>query len=92
VSALVRGNVPVCTWAMTSTQREKAWKWARALLGVAAEDGGVSYDTLAAVVADAGRFDDPYEVVNDWSKDGRLVDISGEHRLRSRRYRLADSE
>jgi hypothetical protein len=76
---------------MTSTQREKAWRWAHALLRVAAEDGGVSYDTLAAVVADVGRFDDPYEVVNDWTKDGRIVDVSGERRLRSRRYRLSDS-
>jgi hypothetical protein len=52
VSALASSKVQVCTWAMTSTQREKAWRWARDLLRVAAEDGGVSYDTFAAVVSD----------------------------------------
>ena len=77
---------------MTSTQREKAWRWVRGLLQAADQDGGVSYETLAVVVADAGHFDDPYEVVNDWSKDGRLTDVSGERRLRSRRYKLVAPE
>jgi hypothetical protein len=77
---------------MTSTRREKAWRWVHGLRQAADQDGGVSYETLAAVVADAGHLDDPYEVVNDWCKDERLADVSGERRLRSRRYKLVSPE
>lgn len=54
----------------------------------AAAPEGVSYPVLEAVLRDV-PYDDPYEVVNDWTKDGRLVVVNGEHRLQSRRYTLA---
>jgi transposase len=47
---------------------------------------GVSYPGLEAVLRDV-PYDDPDEVVNDWTKEGRLV-ANGEHRLHSRRYTL----
>jgi hypothetical protein len=70
-----------------SSKRDKAWKWVEGLLKAAAPDG-VSYPVLEAVLRDV-PYDDPYEVVNDWTKDGRLVIANGEHRLQSRRYTLA---
>jgi hypothetical protein len=70
-----------------SSKRDKAWKWVEGLLEAAAPDG-VSYPVLEAVLRDV-PYDDPYEVVNDWTKDGRLVVANGEHRLQSRRYTLA---
>jgi len=69
-----------------STKRDKAWRWVKGLLQAAAPDG-VSYPVLEAVLRDV-PYDDPYEVVNDWTKEGRLVVANGEHRLQSRRYTL----
>ncbi len=42
---------------------------------------------LEAVLRDV-PYDDPYEVVNDWTKEGRLVVMNGERRLQARRYTL----
>jgi hypothetical protein len=69
-----------------STKRDKAWTWVSGLLQAAAPDG-VSYPVLEAVLRDV-PYDDPYEVVNDWTKEGRVVVTNGEHRLHSRRYTL----
>ena len=69
-----------------STKRDKAWKWVQGLLQAAAPDG-VSYPLLEAVLRDV-PYEDPYEVINDWTKDGRLVVMNGEHRVHSRRYTL----
>ena len=75
---------------MTSTQREKAWRWTESLLR-AAEPEGVSPDLLEAVLREVG-YHDPYEVINDWTKDGRLTVLTGspgDRDYRARRYTLA---
>lgn len=77
------------TWipeAGMSSRREKAWRWVEGLLKAAAPDG-VSYPVLEAVLRDV-PYDDPYEVINDWTREGWLVIANGEHRVHSRRYTL----
>ena len=80
------GKVDVIPGGSMSAKRDKAWKWVKGLLQAAAPNG-VSYPVLEAVLRDV-PYDDPYEVVNDWTKEGRLVVTNGERRLQARRYTL----
>jgi hypothetical protein len=60
---------------MTSTQREKAWRWTESLLQ-AAKPEGVSTDLLEAVLREVG-YRDPYEVINHWTREDRLTVLTG---------------
>ena len=74
---------------MTATQRAKAWRWTESLLR-AAEPEGISTDLLESVLKEVG-YRDPYEVINDWTKDGHLKVLTGsagDRDYHARRYTL----
>jgi hypothetical protein len=76
---------------MTSTKREKAWKWTESVLQAAAPEG-VSTDLLEAVLREVG-YRDPYEVINNWTREGRLTVLTGspgDRNYHARRYTRGD--
>jgi hypothetical protein len=73
--------------------REKAWTWVKGLLEAVGQEG-VSTDLLEAVLKEVG-YHDPYEVINSWSKEGRLAVVKGsrgDSNYHSRRYALPTNE
>jgi hypothetical protein len=70
------------------TKREKAWSWVEGLLQRVGTEG-VSPNLLEAVLKEVG-YHDPYEVINDWSKEEGPLRIVVGHRgdtdYHARRY------
>lgn len=86
---LVRDRESASTGRMTSERAERAWRWTQGLLH-AADGDAVSPALLEAIVREAG-LRDPYEVINRWTKEGRLkvvVGRPGDSNLGARRYTL----
>jgi len=74
---------------MTKIQADKAWRWTEGLLSAAAPDA-VSPALLEAILREVG-YRDPYEMINRWTKEGRLKldkGHAGDSNLGARRYTL----